>query len=65
MNSTEKHRHDTECVEWLLRIRAKRPKTAQEGQAMMDDILADIAKRRGQTAADRLRAGINKLRAAK
>lgn len=63
MNSTEQHRHDCECVEWLLRIRAKRPRTAQEGQAMMDDIMTGIAKRRGQTAADRLRDGINKLRA--
>ena len=29
---------------------------------MLDEILTDIAKRRGQPAADRLRDGINALR---
>ena len=64
MNTSEQHRHNCECAEWLKRIRAKRPATQQQGQAMLDEILTDIAKRRGQAAADRLRDGINQLRGA-
>lgn len=58
----EKFRHETEAKEWLARIRAKRPRTVQEGANMLNDLIADIAKRRGTVAAERLRVGIEAVR---
>lgn len=63
MDSTEQHRHESECREWLARIRAKRPRTTQEGANMLKELIADIAKRRGAVAAERLRVGIEAVRA--
>ena len=62
MDSTEQHRHTTEAREWLARIRSKRPRTESEGKRMLDDLIADIAKRRGAAAAQRLRDGIESAR---
>lgn len=58
MTDTELYRHQCECKEWLRRIRAKRPSSIFEGQRMLDELIADIAKKRGQVAADKLRDGI-------
>lgn len=63
MTATEQHRHACECREWLKRIRAKRPSSVFEGQRMLNELIADIAKIRGQAAADRLRVGIEIERA--
>ena len=57
-DNTEQFRHACECREWLSRIRARRPRTEMEGKRMLNDLIADIAKKRGQPAADRLKAGV-------
>ena len=63
MNATEEYRHECECRDWLARIRARRPRTTQEGADMLKELIADIAKRRGAVAAERLRVGIEAVRA--
>lgn len=59
---TEQHRHESECREWLARIRAKKPRTVEEGEKMLTELVADIAKKRGQAAADRVKAGVEAAR---
>ena len=44
-----------EAREWLARIRAKRPRNYSEGAALLDQLIADIAKRRSPAAAQELR----------
>lgn len=63
MDSTEEYRHECECRDWLARIRARRPGTTKEGADMLKELIADIAKRRGAVAAERLRVGIEAVRA--
>ena len=63
MNNSEQHRFECECREWLHRIR-QQTKTFQEGKNMLTQLIADIAKKRGQAAADRLLAGIIAARGA-
>ena len=53
-----------EAKEWLARIRAKRPAGFAAGQAMVEELIADIAKRRSQEAAQELRDLINAARRA-
>lgn len=65
MDNTDQHRHECECREWLSRIRAKKPRTAIEGENMLDDLIKDITKIRGKTAGERLRAGVEAARLAK
>ena len=62
MDNTEQHRHECECREWLARIRAKRPRTELQGKIMLNELIADIAKKRGVVAAERLRIGIEAAR---
>lgn len=65
MDSSEEYRHACECREWLARIRAKRPRTEFQGKQMLNELIADIAKRRGTVAAERLRVGIEAVRTTK
>jgi hypothetical protein len=46
----EQYRHECECRHWLSWTGGNKP--------MIDDLIARIAKQRGQAAADRLRDGM-------
>lgn len=62
IRSIEQHRHECECREWLARIRAQKPKSFSDGVRLLDSLIADISKKRGRIAAERLRDGIEAAR---
>lgn len=51
-------RQECEAREWLARIRAKKPRTWAEGKALLDRLTEEIAKRRGDAAAEQLKDAI-------
>lgn len=55
MQDEEERRHRCEVTEWIKRRAAKGP---QEGKPWLAKVLQDIAKKRGQRAAERLRNDI-------
>lgn len=59
---SEAWRAECESRYWLAKVRERGPRNAAEGRAMLDEILAPIAKRRGPQAADDLRNRIEALR---
>ena len=52
---SEEWRARCEARDWLRRVREKSPISFAHGQQMLDAILTDIAKKRGQPAADALK----------
>ena len=52
---------DSEAREWIERVR-KEGHTRTSGRARLNEILADIEKRRGKPAADDLRRRIERAR---
>lgn len=64
-NDIAKHMHECEAREWHRRYAVK---VAEQGldaaKEWMRDVLADISKRRGAIAGDRLRGALNELRSA-
>lgn len=62
LNTSEQFRHESECREWLARIRAKKPRTEDAGKQILNELIAEIAKKRGQVVADHLKAGIEAAR---
>lgn len=61
----EQHRHECEARDWFRRYKVCIAEQGLDGaKKWLRGILADIAKRRGDAAADRLREAINALRSA-
>jgi hypothetical protein len=58
-NTIEQFRIETEAREWIDRVR-REGHTRISGERRMNDILADIERRRGKPATDRLRQAINR-----
>lgn len=59
MNTQYDAMREAEAQEWIARVR-KEGNTRASGDERLRGILADIAKRRGQTAADDLKARIER-----
>ncbi|MCA0214753.1 MAG: hypothetical protein LCH79_16440 [Proteobacteria bacterium] len=64
-NEHERYRHECEVREWYRRYRERLAEQGlQRAKEWLRGVFADIAKKRGAEAADRLRAAVNALRAA-